>query len=520
MSSLKKIIEKAEEVRLAGDEEQSYVLYMKFMGLLNKVQKLPEYKKDKNLVSCMIGSNATINLYFERIEQLQQSLKQRYEAINPTEPLAESTRIHEMPEIPTRPETRETVNCKALFDMLEDGTKLLIMDCRSEEHYEISKLSYKYTMNVPENILNLGMTASKIKERLPNESKVFWELRQNRPIIIIMDWSSKIFNRNSPVWHLKQILIDWDQEVEKKPEMLLLEGGYENWKTMYPMLCVNPQFSPPVTTNGDTPAIEDVEYPNWEDIQMKDATLNKSQVPLVDRAMKLNAVKAHETSKTQLELLEENELIMNKSLQNEKELLHLETDFKEIVTDKENTEDSAVKERSLMFKIWELQSKQNDYQSEEKSIREQLEQSKDVMKEPQEMTKRMQVEVKLLELEMERKRVIEEREQKKKEREEALKFARDRKPTFNDHLAPTKAQRKDELILSPKSLSNQVVVPSIPSFDRAAKPMPNITRHIYNDQDFSPVYGRVVSRFVSFRLFTFPSSKVELRHHRPFPQNR
>lgn len=392
-------------------------------------------------------------------------------------------------------EIKNTIDCRELFAKMEEEVKLLIMDCRSEQDYEQSQMLYKYTMNVPEAILRLGMTASKIHDQLPNESKVFWTLRNSRCIIFV-DWNSQCFNRNSPVWHLKEILMEWDPEVDTKPEMYLLEGGYERWITIYPTKSSNPKVSAPKLTNGNGPTIEDVEYPNIEDIQMKDSSLNRSSlIPQVDRSIKVNAVKAYESGKSQLQLLEENEQVMNRSLVTEKELLTLETDLKRIVSDKENDEDSSKKEQGYLFKIWELQSRQKDISVEENTIKEQLDQSKDKSKEPHEMSKVMQVEQHLKEMDMERKRVHDERERKKKEREEALKIARARKPTtFNDHTSPPKSQRKDELILSPKALTNQINTSTVPSIDRSSKPSSQIfMRESFNEQDFAPAYGHVVS---------------------------
>lgn len=474
---------------------------MKFMAIMSKIRESPDYKKDHGLIAKMLGNKDQMNKYFDRIEVLQRSLRARYEEAYPLKPSAESTRLHAGPATDepmdimettlAAEEVMETIDCKALFSMIDSGEKLLIMDCRKEEEYEQSKSNYKYIINVPENIINLGMSASKIQQQLPNGSKVFWELRHQRSAIIFIDWKSIRFHRNSSVWHLREILKEWDIEVDKKPDMLLLEGGYEKWKTLYPMHCHNPQYTPPTSNTDDAPVLGDVEYPNWEDIQMKDASLNKTSIPQFDRTMKASAVAAFE-SKTVIELLEEKGKVLDKSIQNEQELLNLETDLKEIVTDKENSEDSSQREQTYMFKMWELQAKQKDYKVEEKAIGDLLDQSLSQVKEPKEMTKVAQVESHIKRLEADIKRIHEEREVKKREREEALKFARDRKPTFNDHKSPTKSLRKDELILSPKGLNNQVSIQSIPSFDRASKPMQPI-RQIYNEHDFAPVYGRVVS---------------------------
>ena len=218
--------------------------------------------------------------------------------------------------------------------------------------------------------------------------------------------------------------------------------------------------------------------------------MKDTSVPQVDRSRKPNAIKAYE--KTKLELLEESQKVLNKSLQNERELLNLEQDLKNVVTDKENSEDSTTQQQTYLFKIYELQAKQDDINLDEKSIKQELEHSKEII--PQDSTKLEQAEMVVTELEKERRKVHEELEKKRKEREKALELARTRKPSFTDHRTPPKAQRKDELILSPKTLSNQVITPQIPSFDRSVKPsLPTINRQIFNEQDFAPVYGKTVS---------------------------
>lgn len=489
----------AERLRLDGDEERSFVLYMKFMTIIGHMQQTPSFQKEKSQISKVLGSNETFKKHMDRLEELQRSLKTRYAAKIAQEPFADLPALVEADSMQldlsstSRSEIKNTIESRELFTKIKAEDKILIMDCRSEQDYEASKMIYKYTINVPENLLNLGMTASKIQERLPNESKVYWSLRGTRCIVFV-DWSSKRFNRNSSVWHLKEILMEWDQDVDTKPEMYLLEGGYESWIMHYPMMCTNPQVTPPKTTNGNGPTIEDVEYPNWEDIQMKDSSINRSSLtPQIDRSMKVNAVRAYENGKSQLELLEESELLMNKSLNTEKELLSLETNLKRMASDKENEEDSSIKEQATLFKIWELQSKAKDISVEENSIKEQL--SQKMGKDPLEMTKVMQVELHLQELSTERAKLQDERERKKKEREEALKIARSRKPTFDGHKTPPKSQRKDELILSPKALSNQITnTAAVPIFDRSSKPSQPYIYQPFNEQDFAPVYGRVVSR--------------------------
>jgi hypothetical protein len=499
VAGVSKLFQQAEKLRLDGDEEASYILYMKAMNLLTKIQQRPTYQKEKQSIAKALGSNVQMNKYFENMDKLNASLGKRYKEKYPAEKKSESTQVAEKPPDSDEPvvpeEVRQTIDCTQLFRMIEEGHKLLIMDCRSEEDYEQSKISYHYTLNAPEKHLMIGMTEAKLQKLLPNESKVFWELRKNREPWIFIDWFSTRFNRNSPIWHLREILTLWDQDLEKKPEMLCLEGGYERWKTMYPMKCHNPQYQCPKSENGDTPGLDGIEYPNFDDIQMKDDSFR----PQIDRSMKQSALKAHELNKTPLELLEAKEKLLDKSLQNEKELMNLETEIKNIKGDKENDEDSSQKQQNIMFQIWQLQSKQDDIKVEGRTIDEQIDKTKDKVKE-QEKSKVAQVEEELAKKEVERIRLQNERERQHKEREEgirkareeALRLARERKPENLDNRIPQKTQRKEELILSPKALNN-VITPTVPTFDRSAKPAIN-TRFIYNEEDFSPVYGKVVSQ--------------------------
>ena len=93
-----------------------------------------------------------------------------------------------------------------------------------------------------------------------------------------------------------------------------------------------------------------------------------------------------------------------------------------------------------------------------------------------------------------------EREKVNKQLEKVMKkleFDRSKKPETRTPLssintAPSK-QRNDELILSPSMLSTNT--PSVPRFDRNEKPTVNQRVYpevIYNIEDFSPVFGKVV----------------------------
>lgn len=247
--------------------------------------------------------------------------------------------------------------------------------------------------------------------------------------------------------------------------------------------------------------LDDIEYPSLDDIIMKDSSLtgsNKSiKIPGIDRSSKADAIKHYE-DKNVTQLLEEQEKLANKSLQNEKDMLTTQLEIKKIMHDKEDSISNDVEEKELLsnerlFRMMQLESKQKDYILEDEAIKDQLR----IMRE-QDIGKTEpisdEVEKRIHEKDLERKKLNEQREREQEESAEQLRLARERKPLSIINRSPVKTPRSslaNELILSPKTLTQ---VPQIPHFDRNAKPTFSSQRQdFYNEQDFAPVYSKVVS---------------------------
>lgn len=488
MTSAKRLVDAAEAKCREGDDENAYVLFGRYLNILIQLQKRNDYFKQKKYICESLGGNSEQNRIMNKVENLKETLLKRYEEKNflkdPNHTLTESQATLPVPMLEPK-ETRHSISCSQLFEMMEhESSRFLILDCRPKEDFQESSINFQYTCNVPENLCSLGMTENKVKESLPNESKVFWEMRKSRSIIVFVDWFSVSFSRNSPIWHLRNILIDWDQDIDndKKPEMILLEGGYERWIMMYPMKCSNPHIRVPKENAITAPSMDGIEYPNFEDIVMKDTS---KSTPQIDRSTKSNAVKNYEANLSTSELLERKEQLMNKSLQNDQELLRLEIDYTNLISNKENEEDQS-NSQNVLYKILELQTKQKDNDIEKETIDEVI---KKAPVKPSELSKVEDLENRLKQKEYEMKKSHEELERKQRERNEALRKARDNKPNF-DARTPVKTPRRNELILSPRNLNSQN---SIPHFDRASKPIAVSNQNFYDNQDFSPVKGRVVS---------------------------
>lgn len=70
------MLEKAAFYGDSGDEEQSYIHYMKYLGLVTIIQTLEDYKKEKDYFNHVLGVQK-VNTALDNAEKLSISLQQR-----------------------------------------------------------------------------------------------------------------------------------------------------------------------------------------------------------------------------------------------------------------------------------------------------------------------------------------------------------------------------------------------------------------------------------------------------------
>lgn len=75
-SSAQKLFEKAGREKTEGDEEQSYVDFMKYLEVVTYVQRTDEYLKDRPFYSKLLGVSNSIKA-IDQAELLQKSLLER-----------------------------------------------------------------------------------------------------------------------------------------------------------------------------------------------------------------------------------------------------------------------------------------------------------------------------------------------------------------------------------------------------------------------------------------------------------
>lgn len=72
-----KLLLKAKDESLGGDEEQAYILYMRFLDVVKEIRKSKSYKKGKAEFDSLLPPRK-LKEALDRAEVLSESLRERY----------------------------------------------------------------------------------------------------------------------------------------------------------------------------------------------------------------------------------------------------------------------------------------------------------------------------------------------------------------------------------------------------------------------------------------------------------
>ncbi|CAH2268517.1 jg3777 [Pararge aegeria aegeria] len=344
-----KLFESAEEAREKGDEETSYVQYMKYLRVIAYISKDKDYSKDKTYYTSMLGVKNP-NKALDAAEKLKNSLIVRYEEERQSERLndikenelikqkIDDNRKKALEAVAAKdPATQGlpgpdevTIKSEQLYSTLKSGKlKVMILDARPGKDYIESHINHPACISVPEECISPGQTANVLEQNLPAVSRPVWAERASMDLIVMLDWNSSAVIPGKTLYLLKTILLKWDIKVQYSRQPLALRGGYEDWLLKYPAFTTNPR---PTTPHQDTmldDMLGEIDYPNWSDLSPPVVTVNRvakpSGGPLIDRTSKIAAVQLYdERSRSMQNILEQQERIADTSLTLEMQRLEAE----------------------------------------------------------------------------------------------------------------------------------------------------------------------------------------------------
>ena len=293
-----KVWKKANENKDLGDEEEAYVLFFKYIELIQKIRSHAEYKKDEKYYSSMYNFVKNYKKSILTLESLNESLEKRYSErlkeekkgalraideelksakqaksgkldINYNSDHFSSTPISHPQKNGLPKEVEEPkdyiITHKKLHSIIEQkSTSFFILDTRSQEDYENSHMTLAQSINIPEHVLKPGTTAATIGKSLKIQDRCQWDRRTNMDRLIISDWVSEDFLPGTPVSVLRDALTRWDVGSTHKSPPFLLTGGFQKFLYAYPHMVTNPKARAPdrSVTNTLTPTTLNVNYPD------------------------------------------------------------------------------------------------------------------------------------------------------------------------------------------------------------------------------------------------------------------
>ena len=280
VTSAPKVLAGARLARDQGNEERAYVLFMKYLELVQRIKILADYKKDPKYYNEMLGGQKPFIEALEQAEVLSNSIKAKIEDHEKEQSKklrdAEKERSEKEKKLEAKKEEEEKDKAEGkdylmtpidLYHLMEKKSEVfLILDIRPAKDYQASHMKHPYSINIPQDQLK-GATCKAVEKVLSIEARSQWERRHKADRIILMDWQSEDFKGGTPLDIVKDAMYRWDSTKYQCPRPYLVKGGYELFAMAYPMKVLNPKLGRmPTATNGIQPKptldLGRIEYPD------------------------------------------------------------------------------------------------------------------------------------------------------------------------------------------------------------------------------------------------------------------
>ena len=229
------------------DEELAYVYFMRYLALVTRIRKTPDFKSNPTYYKDLLGNN-NLNESINKCEILSKSLINRYDerraevlASQMASASTDDVKAEEAPSASAIPDSGDGdgVNVApqlpggvvpfGLYQRLKSGKeKVLILDIRSSDEYSEAKMKYPdLVVPIPAESIVPGSTINRIEEALPPDTLVKLRRRGDCDLVVIVDWNGSVAGLEDPKNPLKTIkdaLWKYDAKHLLKNEPIVLEG--------------------------------------------------------------------------------------------------------------------------------------------------------------------------------------------------------------------------------------------------------------------------------------------------------
>ncbi|XP_065343241.1 ubiquitin carboxyl-terminal hydrolase 8 [Cloeon dipterum] len=552
LASAQKLPATAEDYLKKGDQEQAYILFMRFTHLAMEIGRSPDIKREDTK---SVFSNTSIKRCLEQAEALTKILERRYKTAE-EEKLLRNAAIEAVkapPEVTVAPSNNfagaasnkakdytDELTCIELNELVNRfrGTGgLLIMDVRPQADFQESHIDVPCIISVPKEIVKPGITTTKLEGQLPAESRNLWKTRIGAKYVVLVDWNSTLKGMlpMSEIYYLKTILLKWDIGVRYERTPLVLHKGYSEWLDMYPSITTNPRVEAKHSPEDldDLICLDSIDYPDLlsqsspsNPSPLFNRSLKPAPIPVVKEAF-VQPIKPEivseilpaattqpsipvfdRTLKQQLvdKIQKQKDVVLNEAVDKQKELLEVEKKWEKFRQAKENEANDELRkmvEQEYLDEIARLQEqcKKLDLENNELKTRIKTESETPGVKVPPEVDAKDEElgKLKAVTTQMAKKRILQS-EKIPRIPPPPSKFVEKSKPTDSSErtnkpprFEPLKREPSESSNLSRSHSSPNIkdMDDDMPQFDRRTKPAPHREHFLprVEKRDLSPVYG-------------------------------
>ena len=229
LKTAEKAFNKAEELWIDGDEEKSFVLFMRYINSVDKCKKTLLFAKKPTKYNPLISKKMFMTS-IERCEIIKESLQKRYKERKQAE-----DKLLEQP-LPPKVTPKDLIGPfippGEVYSLLSSKPPLaVVVDCRGVEDRNQGIIIHLPVIYLSTEVPILSTSLSDVKREL---SRI--NLSLGSVLLVLMDSDSQELTAglDKPVLELRDSLHKFDTGGELKEAPRIFDGGFESWRLYYP----------------------------------------------------------------------------------------------------------------------------------------------------------------------------------------------------------------------------------------------------------------------------------------------
>ncbi|KAK3710667.1 hypothetical protein QZH41_011010, partial [Actinostola sp. cb2023] len=211
------------------------VYYDKIMGKTRAMKAISEAEKHQKSLLKRYEERTKMKDYEEQAKKLLAKDSRNDEGLHDSQAL-----------IPGLTNTVPRLTAEQLYSLIKSAhpSEFLILDVRPQKEFTKNHILHASCINIPEELLEHGVSVSNIERRLQEKTRVIWRQRGSKSCLVIVDKSSRVtdLSPSSKTFQFKEAIYNNDSSCRLSHEPFLLDGGFDGWLWHYPSLATKSEL--------------------------------------------------------------------------------------------------------------------------------------------------------------------------------------------------------------------------------------------------------------------------------------